>query len=100
MFHRERFAIHLISEDRVRIERFCERKRTLEVRHGSEWDICPVEKNLACGCFQARALEHIGQTNAAPARVPHGSVAPLQSRDRRLIESPAVPGAFENAYKL
>jgi hypothetical protein len=100
MLDRKGFSVHFVREKSIGIEGFRQRDGTLEIRHGAEGNICTVEQNFAGGGFHAGVFEHVGQTNAAPARVAHGSVAPLHARHGRLIESPAVPGALEYADEL
>ena len=100
MLDGERLARHFIRKKSVGVEGFFERDGTLEVRHGGERNIRAVEKNFAGGGLQAGTFEHVGEPDAAPARISYCPVAPLQAGHRRLIEGAAITGALKNADEL
>src|SRR5712672_1067781 len=58
------------------------------------------ETNLHRTGFHARAVEHVLETNAGPARVSHGAVRPLPSRDPGLEIAARVSRALIDGRKL
>jgi len=100
MLHGKRLAVHFVREKGVRVEGFFDREGTLEVGHGAKGNVGAVKQNFASRGFQAGALEHIGESHPAPARVADGTLAPLHTRHRRLEEGAAVAGALEHADEL
>src|SRR5205823_3591518 len=61
MLLRQRLAVHLISQNRIAVERFLHRNRSLEIRHSAERDIRSIKKNLLGRILNAGALEDIRQ---------------------------------------
>src|SRR5262245_52418100 len=100
VFRRKWHTIHLVGEHGAWIECFCERNRSLEVRHRAEWNIRALEEDLACACCNPGTLEYVRKPHAAPASIPNCAIGPLQPGNRWFIEATAIAGTFEDADEL
>jgi hypothetical protein len=100
VLHRQCLAIHLVGEQRIRIERLLDGNRTLKVRHRAERHIGAIEKDLLSRILDAGCLEHVGQPNAPPARVADGAVGPLHARNGWFVEPAPISGALQHSHQL
>ena len=96
----QRRPVHLISQQRIRVQRLLNRNRPLKLRLRPHGHIRAVKPDFNCPGLHPGLLQYIRQPHPRPASIAYTPILPLQTRHRRLVQSPTIPRAFQHAHQF